>query len=544
MKVVTSTEMQLIDRRAITQKKIPALLLMESAGRIAANFIEKEFPLVKRIIIIAGTGNNSGDGFVLARYLTRIGFSITIFIAGNEVNLKENPKINLDILRMSDVKLHFFNDLNIIKNKLKDSLNQADLCIDAMLGIGLKDEVRGFRKDTIKFINSFDLIKIAIDIPSGIICDDYNKNSACCSIKADYTLTMGLPKTGMIYSEGAVNCGKLFVLDIGFNDQLICSDEFKREFINCEYAKAKLPSRNRFAHKGNMGTVTIVAGSNDYLGASILTAYGALMSGSGLVKQVIPNINGVLPSQNNPDIVYHILESAVQGYFQEDNLTDLIENVNFANTVVIGPGIGRNRSTEGFVIKLVEFLGSNNKQIIIDADALFHLSSNLNILEETNLIPILTPHLGEFSQLSGFSVEAIIRNREELGKEFAAKYGVILLLKDAITTIFHPDGRISYSDSGNPGMAKGGMGDLLAGLIASLIGQGVEPYEATATAVYIHGIAGSMMAAVKGETGLIASKVAEYISAAILQIKSEHLDITHLSNEPILINYLGRYTNG
>ncbi len=544
MKVVTSDEMQQIDNSAITQKRIPALLLMESAGRISAGFIEKKFPLAQKIVLIAGTGNNGGDGFVLARYLTNIGKTVSIYIAGDESKIKENPKINLNILKSLGLVPSFFSNFNSIKDSLSERLSSADLLVDAMLGIGLKDEVRGFRKETIEFLNGLDIIKLALDIPSGIVCDDLNKNRSLCCLKVNYTLTMGLPKTGMIYSEGANCSGKIFVLDIGFSHDLINSYNFKREFMDCEYAKLNLPIRNRFVHKGNQGTVTIVAGSEDYLGASILTGYGALMGGSGLVKQVIPNISGVLPSQNHPDIIYHILKDKSEGYFVNNNIPALIKTVEFSKTVVIGPGLGRHKETTEFVIKLVEFLLKENRQLIIDADGLFHLSSNLDILQKSSKPVILTPHIGEFSRLSAISIEEIKLNREQIAKDFSQKHDVILLLKDAITTIFHPDGRVAFSDSGHPGMAKGGMGDLLAGLVASLVGQGVKPFTASATAAYVHGIAGSMMVAAKGETGVLASKMSEYIAAAIFQIKSKHLETVHLSNEPISINYLGRYFDG
>ncbi|HAZ38218.1 MAG TPA: bifunctional ADP-dependent NAD(P)H-hydrate dehydratase/NAD(P)H-hydrate epimerase [Clostridiaceae bacterium] len=490
-----SQDMREIDKRAETQYGISSIVLMENAAYSVLKHIKSLNR--KSVMVVCGTGNNGGDGFALSRLLIMEGYKISIFCFGDRSKIKGDAYINYQILLNMDVKIE--DDLQ----KLNNIIEYQDIVVDALLGTGIKGEVRDYYKEVIKTINESKAYIISVDIPSGINADTGEKMGEC--VYADETITFGCIKLGEVLLEGRKACGNLIVENISIPDKCIEEQNIRCTTSYKDYPLNLLRKREVHTNKGDYGKVYIIGGSYLMSGAVILCAKGALNSGCGLTTCVIPD---------------SILNRVGSGVFESTFITydenlglnkDVMDNIiEKADAIVFGIGMGRNKNVEE---ALTYFLENFEKPIVIDADGINALSNIKSVLKNSKAKVIITPHPKEMERLTGLEVSYINKNRKAVAENFAKEYGCTVLLKGASTVV--SDGENVYvNTSGNPGMASGGSGDVLTGVLASFAGQGYSPYEASILAAYIHGAAGDSAYEDFGY-GLHAENIANYLGKNI-----------------------------
>jgi NAD(P)H-hydrate epimerase len=509
MKIVTGEIMQLLDRRSIEEFGISGLTLMENAGRSCAESIIDEFGdgPDRRAVVVAGKGNNGGDGYVIARLLKKRGWHVATFVLARQEEIKGAARSNLDLL--SDIPLLFCPEQGGL-DRYASTLREATVIVDALLGTGLKSSVSGTFEEAINIINNSGKPVISVDIPSGI--DAATGEILGCAVRADMTVTFALAKYGHILYPGAAYTGNLKIVDIGIPAEITKSAE-GYEFLDSEAVKPLLKRRGRSAHKGDSGHCLIIAGSTGKSGAATLSANSAVRSGAGLVTLAAPaTLNTVLEIKTTEAMTIPIPDggSGYLGYKAGEFIEAALAG---KDVVALGPGISRHPETAKLVRELVRKLAL---PLVIDADGLNALSEDPDILlNKKSAIVILTPHPGEMGRLAGIPTKAVEQDRIGVARAFAVKYGLYLILKGARTVITAPDGSVAINGSGNPGMASGGMGDVLTGVLAAFIAQGYDPFSACKMGVFIHGHAADLTASEKGEIGISALDVQERLPYAI-----------------------------
>lgn len=493
MKVVTAREMQEIDHRTIKGCGIPSAVLMERAGLAVARKIAEMYPPGK-LIVLAGAGNNGGDGIVVGRELHNSGWHVKILLLLKEDKLSSDCLAQYRAARQIGVPIDF-----------RTTIDQADLhaavVVDALFGTGLSKDITGSLAETIDRLNDSGAPVIAVDIPSGVSSD--NGHILGTAVRATATVTFGAPKRGHFLFPGADYTGELFVEDIGFPRPFF--NDVSCELLDDEGMLALLPPRPRRSHKGDYGHVLVVAGSRGRTGAAFMAAKACLMSGSGLVTLGVPEGQmGVFQSRVTEEMCLHLPDrgdGTLSSKAAEPILRFLDEK---ADALAIGPGIGVSEDTSALVRALLTSLG---KPAVLDADALNVLQGKADILRESSAPLVLTPHPGEFSRLTGDPVEEIELDRIESALAFSKDYGVTLVLKGVPTVVTDLGGRAFINPTGNPSMAKAGTGDVLTGMVASFLGQGLDPAGAASLAVYLHGVAGDLAAAEFGLQSVLASDI-------------------------------------
>ncbi|NOX96875.1 MAG: NAD(P)H-hydrate dehydratase [Nitrospirae bacterium] len=514
MKLVTPEEMREIDRKAIEEFQIPSLQLMENAGRQIAEAAREmlRFPLGKRVAIFAGRGNNGGDGFVAARYLVEEEAEIDIYLLGKKEDVKGDAQTNLQRLTQPVMEIKEEKDLD----KLKDSLSQADLIIDALLGTGARGKVQGILKATIELLNESGKPIISVDIPSGLSGEKGEPLDIC--VKAARTVTMGLPKQGLISYPGAEYVGELKVADIGIPPEVLNDHCLKVNLLEEKDISSLFPYRRRETHKGNYGHILVLAGSTGFTGAAALAGLGALRSGGGLITLgVARSLNPVLEAKLT-EVMTKPLPETGEGSLSLEAEGDILELVQRMDALAVGPGLSIHPETQELVKRLITKI---NKPMVIDADGLNGLAGDISLLTKSPASIIITPHPGEMGRLLGMTVAEVQSDRIGVARQAALQMGIVIVLKGARTVISDPEGNVYVNPTGNPGMASGGMGDILTGMIASFIGQGLTELEAAKAGVYIHGLAGDIAAGTQGEIGLIATDLLDKLPLAIKQLQQK-----------------------
>lgn len=512
MKVVTGKTMQIIDRRAIEEFGVSGLTLMENAGRRCAEAIVAEFgagPML-RAVIVAGKGNNGGDGFVIARHLRKHGWHVVTFILAPHDEIRRDARANLDLL--SDTPVLFCPEQGGL-DRYASTLREATVIVDALLGTGLSSKVKGIYAEAIGFINDSGKPVIAVDIPSGI--DSATGKVLGHAVKADYTITFALAKCGHILYPGVEYTGRLSIVDIGIPEQITAAAE-GFEFLDKPAVNSLLKKRSPGAHKGDSGHCLIVAGSIGKTGAAAMAANSAVRAGAGLVTLAVPaSLNAVLEVKTTEAMTIPIPDNNC-GLFGDQAFTAILLATMGKDAVALGPGISLNPE----IAMLVRDLVANVSQpLVIDADGLNAIAEDPGILlRKKSATVVLTPHPGEMGRLAALSTAEVESDRIGVARAFAVKHRVYLILKGARTIIAAPDGAIAINGSGNPGMASGGMGDVLTGALAAFLAQGYEPWPACRLAVFIHGLAADLVAADKGEIGISASDVQERLPYAIKEV--------------------------
>jgi hydroxyethylthiazole kinase-like uncharacterized protein yjeF len=517
MKIVRVREMRKIDRRAIKGLGIPGVVLMENAGQSVLTAMEDffDFAGIRKVTIVCGRGNNGGDGFVVARYLMNEGISVNTFIVGDPSIIKGDAKRNRDIFFGLGGKITPVRSKRSLE-RLRESLGDSDICVDAIFGTGFSGIIRGIAQEVVSAINESSAFIVSVDSPSGI--DSDTGGVAGEAIQADLTVTMGLPKVGQLLYPGRYYVGELYIADIGFPEHVIDDVNPMGALVEQDIIQRFLPWRAPNLHKGAFGKALIVSGSTGMSGAAAMSGTSALRAGAGLVYLAIPeSLNPILEEKCTEVITIPVLQTKT-GAISIDAYEKIMEKVADVDVVAVGPGLSQDPETKKMVRKVVE---DAPIPLVIDADGINALVNNTAILKKRIRATIVTPHPGEIARLIKRSVREIEEDRVGICTTYAKRWGVVLVLKGAPTVIAHPDGQYWINSHVNSGLATAGSGDVLTGLIVGFLAQKTSPIAAAVSGVYIHSYAGELLRETKGEHGLIAGDLVDSIPEAIVKTLKE-----------------------
>lgn len=519
MKLVTAEQMRSIDTRAIEDMSVPGVALMENAGRGVFSVIEEEIGEVEDLsfAIVCGKGNNGGDGFVVARFLKNAGAEVASYLLGAKSEVKGDAKTNLDIALKAKIEVVEIKSETSV-SKLEEGLNAADVAVDAIFGTGFKGAADGLPAKVIEALNQFKGIVFSVDVPSGLDSTTGQAEGPC--VVADVTATLCLPKTGLLLYPGRECAGDVYVVDIEVPSAAIEKEKVKVELIEESYVESALPARPHGAHKGTFGHLLVVAGSPGMTGAAALASMSALKAGCGLVTLAIPaSLNDVMEVKLTEVMTLPLPETESRT-FAAGGLDAILSFLERADALAIGPGLSTNPETRKLVLKL---LPEVKCPTVVDADGLNCLSFDMSVIRKCKAPLVLTPHPGEASRLIGTSASEIDRERIHYAISISKRFSSTLVLKGAPTVVASTDGLAHVNPTGNSGMATGGSGDVLTGMIGGFLAQGVEGFEASRIAVYLHGLAGDIGAERVTEYSLVAGDIMENIPLAIKECLGESL---------------------
>jgi NAD(P)H-hydrate epimerase len=514
MELVTAEQMQAIDRNAIEALGIPGAVLMENAGRAAAREIQAEFRALfpGSVLVLAGAGNNGGDGYVIARILGDAGWRVRTLILAEPGRICGDAALMLQILQRLNAEVRFVSAVT----QLGEEFTAAApvLIVDALLGTGLSAEVSGLYREAIDLINRDPSRVVAVDIPSGVQGSDGRVMGL--AVRADLTLSFDSGKIGQASRPGADFVGELRVLDIGIPRSNRPTATISCDLLDSPAAKELLPARANTGHKGSFGHLGVVAGSAGMTGAAALCSEAGLRSGAGLVTLTSPGGLHDILAVKLTEVMTRVL-SAQRNWLVPENVAEILTLSADWQALVVGPGLGRSPETVQAVRQLV---AGSRSPLILDADGLNAFAGAAELLTaRKSPTLVLTPHPGEFSRLIGSSVAEIEADRFRLARQFAMKYKLVLLLKGARTLIADPGGRVRINSSGNPGLATGGSGDVLSGLIGGLLAQGLTAFAAASLGAWLHGAAADLLATELGCAGLLAGDLLKVIPVARFQLE-------------------------
>ena len=498
MKLVTAAEMRELDRQTIEDIGVPSVVLMENAGRSTYQVIRREFPdLTGPVVVLAGPGNNGGDGLVVARYLANDGFPVTVFFLASREKVRGDARVNLNILEAMGLEVEEVlgeDQLSSVVHRM----SRAELIVDALLGTGLNSSVRGLMAQLIAKINQARAPILAVDIPSGLSADSGEPLGS--AVEAEVTVTYGFPKLGQIVPPGRDYVGRLWQVDISIPPVL--TQNIKTELAEASEMHRLLPPRPFASHKGTFGHLVVVAGSEGKTGAAALAAEAGLRAGAGLVTAAVPaSLNDILEGKLTEAMTLSLPEGAAHRALGQEALSLLHIFLLDKTAVALGPGLGTHPETQ----ELMRVLAKDCPlPMVIDADGVNALAGQLEVVKVSKGPRILTPHPGEMGRILGIPSKEVQSQRLEVARNFATAQGVWVVLKGAQTLVAAPDGRLSLNPTGNPMLASGGTGDVLTGLIGGFLAQGLSPWDAARLGVYLHGLAADYLEEVIGLRGHIA----------------------------------------
>ncbi len=510
MKVTTGAEMRNIDKTAIEKYGIPGIVLMENAGRcvfdICENYISKSGK--SNVLIVAGKGNNGGDGFVVARLLKNKGYSVSLIVVSEKSDIKGDALTNIEIAEKIGI------DIKTYKPEIfEKEIFKCDFIVDALLGTGLKGEVREPYKTVIESINKSEKYVISVDIPSGLDSDTGEILGSC--VVADETVTLALPKRGLYLENSFLYTGKLTVADISMPSIIYENDmDIKGNVLTKEEAFEIMPKRIKRSNKGTYGRLFVVAGSKGMTGASYLCCKSAYRTGCGVVHSCIVNSAVSVMQSILPEAVYIPLED-MGGFVYKDSIDDVEHEMYKALAFVIGPGLGGRKQVSEFVKQILVDI---DVTAVIDADGLNAIADDTDILKKMKKMPIITPHPKEMERLTGIPVKDILNNTVDVALDFAKTHNCVVLLKDSRTVIANPKGEFYINTRGSSALAKGGSGDVLSGIIGSLVSQGCDTFESAVLGAYIHGITGEIAGERFTNYGSLSGDFADIIPEALKSI--------------------------
>jgi hydroxyethylthiazole kinase-like uncharacterized protein yjeF len=507
MNILTAGQMRDIDRRAFEEFGIPGVVLMENAGIGVVGELRSRHQRLtdERIVIVCGRGNNGGDGFVVARHLYNLGLRPKIFLLAGKDEVKGDAALNLGIAEKLGLEI-FEVKSAAVRPRLKKALRAATIIVDAIFGTGLSKPAEGLAAEVIEDINAAPGKKVAIDLPSGLSSDTFNLIGP--AVRADLTVALGAPKIAHIFPPADEYVGKFIVADISLPPVLFESPDLKLRMAGTEDAVRYFRPRPRDGHKGTFGHVLILAGSRGKTGAAALAGRAAYRSGAGLVTIAAPASCVSMIARTMAELMTEPLPETEKGTVAEAALPRLTALLSGKDVLIVGPGLSTHPETSGLIRKL---LPKVRIQVVIDADGLNILDGHLDVLKKMARPPVLTPHPGEFGRLLALSVPEVMNDRLTLASRFAAENRVILVLKGYRTLVAGPDGRISVNPTGNPGMATGGSGDVLSGILGAFLAGEKDVIGATVAAVYLHGEAGDMAAHHLGQRAMVAGDMIKYL---------------------------------
>lgn len=509
MKLLTTAEMRELDRRTIEEIGIPGLVLMENAGRGAAELIARRFADLHPgpVLVLAGKGNNGGDGYVIARRLLDAGWKVRTVVLAPQGLITGDAAVNLEILRRLGGDVVFAPDEPSLDRVL---LPRQDfrLVVDALFGTGLTSTIRGHYARAVDWINASRLPVAAVDIPSGV--DATGGGILGCAVRADFTVTFAAAKVGHAVHPGAALTGELAVVDIGIPPFLAHATGFDHLLVDTAEAAPLLPPRPATGHKGTFGHLLVVAGSVGKTGAATMTAEGGLRVGSGLVTVACPEgVQPLLATKLTEAMTHPLPGDRFPGRPALQSLRPLWEG---KDALALGPGLGQEEETFALVREVIRLCPA---PLVLDADGLNAIADSPEVLLQRAAQPaVLTPHPGEMARMIRGTVGEVEGDRVGVARDFARRYGVVLVLKGARTVTALPDGRVRVNSSGNPGLASGGMGDVLTGLIGGLLAQGCPAGDAATLGVYLHGFAADRLSLAMGTAGMTATDLLREIPAA------------------------------
>ena len=510
MKILTADEMRACDQATSEQFSVPSLTLMENAGQAVARFVLREFPHARHITVLCGKGNNGGDGFVAARALSQAGRKVKVLLLGFAADLKGDAAAMFEQMEIAPALAP--DETALASEQVSELLQHADLFLDAVVGTGFKPPLRGVAAALRNRINALTTPVIAVDIPSGWDSDsrEYQVEGA---YRADAVVTFTAPKLAHVCGNLTNSASKpIVVAPIGSPDEAIQS-RLQLTWAG-SYKKLAEAPRPAESNKGRHGHVLVIAGSYGKSGAAAMASLAALRAGAGLVTAAVPQPILDSVARIAPELMTIPLRAGGHGEISSSNLDrDTLDELLDKKTVLaIGPGMGLKPETEKFLLGLLE---NTNLPAVLDADALNVLSKHRDKISGRNRLLVLTPHPGEMARLAGLSIQQVQANREALAREFAIRHHVVLVLKGWRTLIAHPDGSVAINTTGNPGMAKGGSGDILTGIIAAMVAQYPQySDEAVNAAVYLHGLAADFAVREQDEHTLLATDTVAHLSRA------------------------------
>lgn len=499
MKILTAQQIKQADEFTIKNEPISSIDLMERAAIKCVEWLKNKYNTDKSFAIFCGVGNNGGDGLAIARLLTENNYRVKVFVVEFSKNYSKDFELNLEKLKKTNVELVILSEKDF-----QFKIAAESIVIDAIFGSGLNKPIEGFVAKIIHQLNSHQVV--SIDIPSGLFGEDNQHNNIKNIITASYTLTFEQPKLAMMFPQNNIFCGECTILPIGLHPDYIKTVETPYFFTTKQDVKGLVLPRQKFSHKGIYGHALLIAGSLGKMGAAVLSSKACLRSGVGLLTVHVPTVG--------LQILQTAVPEAMCSVDEENNHFTAIKNTEKYQAIGIGPGIGLEKQTQNALKLLIQ---NTTLPMVIDADALNILAENKTWLSFLPNNSILTPHPKEFERLVGkWSND---EERLKLQIDFSAKNNVIVVLKGAHTSISTPSGNVYFNSSGNPGMATAGAGDVLTGIITSLLAQGYLPENAAILGVYLHGVAGDIALEHTGEEALIASDIISAIADAFGWIK-------------------------
>lgn len=515
MKVVTAQQMREIDRRCTAEFGVPSLLLMELAGLGIAREMERAFPEIarRRVAVLCGKGNNGGDGLVVARHLANRGAPLRAFLFARGQDLAGDPRVNLDIASRMGIPIRPVLGEDD-RAALADGVAWADVLVDALLGTGATGVPHGQVAAAIDLVNASGKPVVAVDVPSGLGADAPMPAGPC--VRAVLTCTLALPKPSLLLHPGADFAGEVRVVDIGAPRALLEDPALPAALLESRDALAAFPPREAAAHKGSYGHLLVVAGSAGKSGAAALCAMAGLRVGAGLVTLAAPeSLHDTLAARHSEVMVEPLPETPGRT-LSRAALARLRELLEGKTAMALGPGL----STDGETAEVIRALVAEVRlPMVVDADGLNAFAGRLPMLAHGPGPRVLTPHPGEASRLLGMPRDALLRDRFTLVPDVARTHSLHLVLKGARTLVADPKGCLAINPTGNPGMASGGTGDVLTGMIGGLLARGVEPGLAARAGVYLHGLAGDLAAREKTPEALIAGDLLDQCPAAIHSLR-------------------------
>jgi hydroxyethylthiazole kinase-like uncharacterized protein yjeF len=515
MIVVTAEEMREMDRLTIQEYGVSSLALMERAGEAVSAAITQKFskPAKKGVLIVAGKGNNGGDGFVVARLLKKRRVRCEVALLAKRAELSPDAAHNCRAFEKIGGKVTEVaaDQPGTLARRIVDK----GLVVDAILGTGIKSAVRGLYAEAITLMNASGVPIVAVDIPSGLDTDRGSQLGV--AIQAELTVAFGYAKLGQVIYPGVDFVGDLAVADIGIDPRAATTVNPATELLLAEEMSWLVPRRAADTHKGTYGHVLVIAGARGKTGAAILACRAAMRAGAGLVTLVAPRSLNDIFASSLVEVMTEPSPESDAGDLAELSSDQWLRLLQRKSALVFGPGLGISDAARNNLRWLMR-----NLEIpwIIDADGLNNLAFDLDRLNRAKTPPVLTPHPGEMSRLTGKSAAAIAEDRVGIAREFALQHRCYLVLKGARTIVATPFGKAYINSTGNPGMASGGMGDVLAGMLGALAGQGFDPEEAVKLGVFLHGFVGDRAAAEKGDIGLIASDIIDGLPAGLRALSS------------------------
>jgi NAD(P)H-hydrate epimerase len=514
MRVCTVEEMTTLDARAVQEYGIPDAILMENAGGAVYEAIRREMGVSKvRFVVLSGVGNNGGDGFVVARKLLSSGADVRTLVLGARESYSGVARQNLETLSACGASIQ----LDMDAHAISEALAGADAAVDALLGTGISRDVEGRFRQAIDALNASELPVYAVDIPSGVDGDTGRVRGV--AVKAAATVTFGLPKRGHLLYPGADLCGRLYVSHISYPPTLSDAAEVRVQLNQTR----PLPSRKTYGHKGSFGETLFVAGAASYYGAPSLSALSLLKAGGGYSRLAAPRSVTPHLAPLASEVVYMPQEETAEGTLALAAKDAILEIARGTDFVVLGPGVSLVDETQELVRGLATEL---RNPLLIDGDGLTALAEDVSIIREREAPTVLTPHPGEMSRLIGATVAEIVADPIPLVQDAARDLGAVIVLKGAHSLIALPDRRVFINLSGNSGMGTAGSGDVLTGTIAAMHGLGLPCDDAACTGVFVHGLAGDLAAADKGEDGITARDVLEHLPSAVRAYREDYDALT------------------